>query len=154
MVDETRAFYSAKEKNMKKGRCPSEKFQQKRPPRMLCILKDDFEICYLPTGKGRRVEKTPRPLFCKRCICGHKCDYSIVDMPRAVRLDIFAFCEIYFAKRQIRYVFALLKLDMIQIRAHAVSISSALAHIERVSVYRKSVSADLYRRVVSLRALR
>ena len=27
-------------------------------------------------------------------------------------------------------------------------------HIERVSVYRKSVSADLYRRVVSLRALR
>ena len=27
----------------------------------------------------------------KHCICRHKCDYSIVDMPRAARLDIFAF---------------------------------------------------------------
>ncbi len=74
----------------------------------------------------------------KHCICGHKCDVSIVDMPRSAPLDIFDL-------RQIRYVFASLKLDMISIRAHAVSISSAIAHIERVSVYRKSVSADLYR---------
>ena len=59
-------------------------------------------------------------------------------MPRVARLDIFAL-------RQIRYVFASLKLDMISIRAHAVSISSASAHIERASVYRKSAIADLYR---------
>ena len=66
---------------------------------------------------------------------------------RFARLDIFAL-------RQIRYAFATLKLDMIWIRAHAVSISSATAHIERVSVYRRYAQADLYRRVVSLRALR
>jgi len=44
--------------------------------------------------------------FDKHCICGYKYDYSIVDMPRVARLDIFTL-------RQIRYVFALLKLDMI-----------------------------------------
>ena len=27
----------------------------------------------------------------KRCICEHKCDFSIVDMPPVARLDIFAF---------------------------------------------------------------
>ena len=53
---------------------------------MVRVLKDSFKntlptdrkraIRYLPTGKGRRIVKIPRPFFLnKHCICGHKCLY-------------------------------------------------------------------------------
>jgi len=113
--------------------------------------------------------------FDKHCICKHKCDYSIVDMPRTARLDIFALLRNIFAL--LRNIFALLRNIFAKVansicfrfaqtrydvnpRSRSEHIELLMAHschqqyIERVSVYRKSVSADLYRRVVSLRALR
>ena len=71
-----------------------------------------------------------------------------------------------------RYAFATLKLDILSRCDNSIlyqffslltyialgdvckNISSATAHIERVSVYRKSVMADLYRCVVSFKAQR
>ena len=51
--------------------------------------------------------KTLRPLFLnKHCFCVHRSDFILSICRRFARLDIFAL-------RQIRYVFATLKLDMI-----------------------------------------
>ena len=56
--------------------------------------------------KDEELLKIPRPFFLnKHCFCIYKSDF-ILSICRFYRLDIFAM-------RQIRYVFALLKLDMI-----------------------------------------
>ena len=109
----------------------------------------------MPMIKGQRMFLHSLSSFlCKHCICGHKCDYSIVDMPslRSARYICLAANSICFRCAQTRYD--------INPRSRSEHIELLMAHschqqyIERVSVYRRSAQADLYRRVVSLRALR
>ena len=61
--------------------------------------------------------------LCKHCICGHKCDYSIVDMPslRSARYICLAANSIYFRYAQARY---------------DIDPRSRSEHIECVSTYR------------------
>ena len=83
-----------------------------------------IRIRYLPTGRGQRMFLHSLSSFlCKHCICGHKCDYSIVDMPslRSARYICLAANSICFRYAQARY---------------DIDPRSRSEHIECVSTYR------------------
>ena len=108
------------------------------------------KIRYLPTGKGRRVVETLRPLFfTSTAFVDTNAIIELSICRRAARLDIFAFGKFDM------FCFAKTRYDINPCpRSEHIERLRSKHHIERISVYRKSVSADLYRRVVSLRALR
>ena len=70
------------------------------------LLRTGFRSTEYRQEKDREFLHSLSSFLCKHCICRHKYDYRIVDMPHIVRLDIFAL-------RQTRYVFASRKRDMI-----------------------------------------
>ena len=143
-------------------------------------LKDSFRFNRYSTYR----QEKDRECFCTLCplffaSTAFVVTNAIIQLSicrRFARLDIFAFCEIYFTKRQIRYAFDTLRTPKahsslrgtpaaqarydIDPRSRSEHIELLMAHschqqyIERASVYRRSAQADLYRRVVSLWALR
>ena len=120
---------------------------------------------YLPTGKGRRIVKILRPFFFTRtAFAGTKAILIFVDMPslRSARyIRCFAKYIRCFAKyirkttNSICFRYAQTRYD-INPRSRSEHIELLMVHschqqyIERVSVYRKSAFADLYRWVPAL----
>ena len=113
---------------------------------------------YLPIGKGRRIVKILRPFFFTRtAFAGTKAIFVFVDMP-SLRSARYIRCFAKYIRKttnSICFRFAQTRYD-INPRSRSEHIELLMVHschqqyIERVSVYRKSAFADLYRWVPAL----